>query len=262
MEDKKKEYHKMDENELHKEAENIRKLENLEQAVEEGHKLVTGMFDSKKFGLKYHKASLDIDAGKLNDLSKSVHEQFEEKASEGKNLSYEQQMNTFDKLANLIGPKMYLGSDAKEGSDSWKQNAETLKFYLSNMKDEKGQPKDVFAQVQGYIERGDVESAKFLIVSNLKNHYTQRDLDNVMTALIPLDDKDYHLGLGKLLAKKHSKEIQEAGIMKEVTPSSVADKIHETYSARAHSALEKKKAYKTIKAADSADYNINQSNAA
>ena len=246
---KSKAYHKMDENELVKEAHKIRGLPDLEQRVKKGHKLVTGFLRSPKVGLNYHKKVLEIDAGALDTLAQDAHSKFAEKAEEGKYLSHSEQMDLFKELANIVGPSLYKGSPAKEGTTQWNENWKQLNEYLGMIQVDPETKKTAMDMVEDYLKKGDVHAAKQFIVNTIIDQYKSRDKKNFLYELIPKDDSEEHLKLAKPVAKAYNKELEEAGIDKEVVEGDIAKAIHGAYESRAQLAINKSKKYTTKKKA-------------
>lgn len=233
---------KMDEDELHEQAKKTHDVTNLEERVDAGHRIMLAYRQSPNVGHKYLERSLGIDSKSLDNFANELHKKFDEKAADGKFLNYNEQMDFFKKLANVVAPPMYIGSvDTPE--ENWKH----LELYLEKLQSVTGEKeKTRMDDVKAALRQGDAHKAKQLIVDSVMDYNRLRDEKRFMNYLIPPDDSDLHLKLAGPLTKKLNKELEEAGIDKEYKEDLVATKIHDVYRERAKLTIDRMTKYKAV----------------
>lgn len=225
-------YHILDENELFKHAKKSREIEDLEQRLDIGHKILTGYLTSPQVGMGYLEKSINISLG---EMPKELFKKFKEQAAKGKKVGYHDQMDFFKKMADAIMPKLV---NTKDGDTE--NNYKHMEMYLGH-KDKNGIT--IQQKVMNYLANGNAEAAKTVIVDAIISYHKQRDQDNLLSELITPDDYDLHKKLAEKFAKKYNNELKESGIDKKVSVGEVEKNIHSHYLERAQHATQLKNEY-------------------
>jgi len=224
-EEEKPDYMKLDHNGFVEEARKSRGMD-LEKRLNRGHEILVSYRQAPKVGSEHVKRAVEIDIG---ELSKDLYKTFEEKANEGKTLTYNEQMDFFKKISNVVGPAMKIGNE-----DTPDDNYKHLELYLDKFdsltKQEAGTTR---GQVLQAIKEGHAAQAKQIIVNAIIAYHRARDETALLHEIVPPDDQDYHLGAAEVLAKKINEEYKAAGQEKEVIPADIARDIHQAYRDRA-----------------------------
>ena len=228
-----KELKKKDADELIEEAKKTHDIEDLEERVGEIHAIWTAYQEAPKVGFDYIKKAHKIDSAAIDDLAENLHELYEERADEGKKLTYPQQMDFFKKLANIIAPPMGMGNkDTPE--DNWTNLQHYLKHIKSSQKDGGGGDKrSLMDDVRDLIKNGDLKGANQLIVNAIIQTKKDLDAENFLYTLIDPDDFNLHVELAGPLTDYLNDELQRSGINdKEYKPEIIAQNIYRAFKER------------------------------
>lgn len=196
-------FHELDEIELHKCADKSREIEDLEERLDTGVKILVGYQKSPWKGHTYRQRARDIDHDDLKELEDKVNKQIYKKRG---TLNHNEQMEFFKDLANVVGPPLYIGNEDTP-EDNWKH----LELYLRSVQTgEKGEKKTAFEDVLSALERGDVMGAKQIIVDTIVSYNINKDASLLMEKLVP-PDQDYWLEIAEPLADRYNKELKRSG---------------------------------------------------
>lgn len=225
----------MDANELLEHAKKTLDIDDLEERIDMGHKILTGYLTSPKVEISHLEKSVNVNLG---ELPKQLLEKFKEKAEKGKKIDYNEQSDFLKKMADLIMPTM--GCGVKDSTD---MNYGTMMLYLGT-KTKEGTYEDM---VRDALKNGNAEQAKQIIIGAITNSQKQREQQNLFNALLPPDDTDLHYKIAEKFVSKYNKELEEAGIDKKVAIGDVAPEIHKHYMDRASLAIKRKSEYGKLK---------------